>query len=254
MNIGHIYITTIDNTEENYSKVLSNINEIGLPNRCNYQFLGMNGYGLTPSDIRDAGITLYPYWNLSKPNNFEFDSKNKFWHRDMTKGEIGCVMSHIMAWEDAYENGYDNVLVFEDDIISDGSSFDWNVLSDLKSLEYDLFYLGRLIQGGFQGVVDTPIPNYPHLCVPGYSYQAHAYLLSKEGIRKIVEDYLPILKKNLVPTDEFLPALINYSPREDMNNLFNGLIRGYGLTDHTGKGVLQERTEDYGNSMTMPNE
>jgi hypothetical protein len=254
MNIDHIYIITINDTRENYNDVLNRIIEIGLPHRCQYEFRGVNGYELTKDDLDSYGISLYPHWNvLTATTDLGIhDTENKFWKRDMTRGEIGCVLSHLQIWEDAYENGYENIIIFEDDIISNETKFDWGVLTDLQSLNYDLFYLGRLPQLGFEGVVDTPLEEYPHLCTPGYSYQAHAYMLSKNGIAKIVEQYLPILKKNLVPSDDFLPAICNWTPREDLNDLFPGLIRGYGLTDW-GSGILQMRTEDYGNSMTMPN-
>lgn len=254
MNIDHIYIITINNTSENYSDTLSRITDIGVPNKCTYQFMGVNGYELPDEYLSENGITLYPKWNLSVDGNESVipDSQNKFWHRDMTRGEIGCVLSHIKIWEDAYENKYDNIIIFEDDIKSSGTPYDWSVLSQLKQLNYDLFFLGRYPQLGFDGVVDEILPEYPNLCVPGYSYQAHAYMLSRTGLIKIVEDYLPTLKSNLVPTDEFLPAICNWTPRTDLNDLFPGYIRGFGSTDWKNYAIHQMRTEDYGNSMTMP--
>lgn len=255
MKIDHIYIITINHTEDNYTDTLNRLNEIGLPTECTYEFYGVNGYELTSSDLEESGITLYPHWDLSN-TTVDLgirDTNNKFWHRPLTDGEIGVALSHLRIWEDAYENGYENILIFEDDIITYDGKFDWSVLDDIEALNYDLFYLGRFPQLGFEGVSDNPLEEYPHLCIPGYSYQAHAYMLSKNGITKIVENYLPILKNNLVPSDEFLPAIYNWTPREDLNTLFPGLIKAYGLTDFS-KGVSQMRTEDYGNSMTMPND
>lgn len=250
MNVDKLYIVTIDDTEENYSDTLSRINLIGLPHRVPYEFLGVNGYGIRPSDLDDMGISPYPNWNLSTSDVELADSANKYWHRDLTLGEYGCMLSHIKIWEDAYENGYDNILVYEDDVIS-GVKFDWNVLNDIESLNYDLFYLGRLPQDGFDGVHDTPIEGYPHLCIPGYSYQTHAYMLSKSGITKIVEDHLPTLKKNLVPADEFLPAISNWTPREDLMGIFDRNMVTIGLTEWDN-GVIQIRTENFGNSLTQP--
>lgn len=253
MKIDHIYIITINNTAENYSDTINRIIDIGLPNECTYEFMGVNGYDLNPDDLGDMGITLYPEWNARNFDELPFDPDNKFWQMDMSKGEIGCVLSHMKIWEDAYENKYDNIIIFEDDIINDGNPFDWGVLQNIKQLNYDLFYLGRVPQTGFGGVEDVELEDHPGLCIPGYSYQAHAYMLSRTGLIKIVEDYLPILKQNLVPTDEFLPAICNWTPRTDLNDLFPGYIRGFGLLEWDNVGVLQMRNEISGNSTTNPN-
>lgn len=253
MKIDHIYIITINNTSENYSDTLNRITSMGLPNKCTYEFRGVNGYLLSNDDLSSRNISVYSKWNLDDvDNDVEVgDAENKFWHRDITQGEIGCMLSHIEIWEDAFENGYDNILIFEDDVVSTNSNFDWSVMSDLDKLNYDLFYLGRFPQDGFRGVVDEPLEDYPHLCVPGYSYHSHAYMLSSNGISKLVNKYLPILKSNLVPADEFLPSVCNWTPREDLNTLFPDTLRGFGLTNWRA-GVHQLRNEEFGNSLTEP--
>ena len=250
MNVDKLYIVSIDNTEENYSDTLGRVNSIGLPNRLEYEFMGVNGYNLTEDDLVNMGISGYDKWNVLTSDVKLTDPDNRYWKRDLTRGEYGCMLSHIKIWEDAYENGYDNIIVYEDDIVSD-NVFDWSVLSDIESLNYDLFYLGRLPQRGFDGVVDTPIDGYPHLCNPGYSYQTHAYMLSKKGIAKLVETHLPTLKKNLVPADEFLPAISGWTPREDLMDLFERNMITIGLTEWEDK-FVQLRTENYGNSLTQP--
>lgn len=34
----------------------------------------------------------------------------------MTLGEIGCFLSHFKVWQDVLKNGYEKVLVLEDDV------------------------------------------------------------------------------------------------------------------------------------------
>ena len=41
-------------------------------------------------------------------------------------------LSHIAIWEDAYKNGYENILVYEDDIVFK-SKMDWSLLDKLKN-------------------------------------------------------------------------------------------------------------------------
>jgi GR25 family glycosyltransferase involved in LPS biosynthesis len=36
-------------------------------------------------------------------------------HYQLTKGAIGCYLSHLKIWEDIYLKGYENALIFEDD-------------------------------------------------------------------------------------------------------------------------------------------
>jgi|SRR5210317_417235 len=254
MKIDHIYVVSIDYSDSNISDTLNRINNIGLPNISTYTFRGVNGYAISNSELTQNNLRTYPKWNLSNDSNDNLvsDSDNKFWQRDMTSGEVGCVLSHIGIWEDAYANGYENILIYEDDVVSGNIPFDWDVLNKLEVLDYDLFYLGRFPQTGFKGVVDTPLDDYDQLCVPGYSYHTHAYMLSKSGISKLVENYIPILKQNLVPADEFLPSICNWTPREDLNDLFPGTINAFGLTDWQS-GILQIRNEEIGNSLTQPN-
>ena len=92
-------------------------------------------------------------------------------------GEVGCALSHISIWEDAYRNGYDNILVYEDDIVF-RDTMDWNQFDKVRTMDYDLFYLGRMLQDGFDNVADKPIDDM--ICKPDYSYQTHAYMLSKK--------------------------------------------------------------------------
>lgn len=255
MKIDHIYIITINHSDDNYVETLNRINEIGIPNECTYEFGGVNGSKLSADDLDDAGITLYPKWNLDNTDmTFDDNRDNKYWHRELTSGEIGCALSHISIWEDAYKNKYDNILIFEDDVENDGEPYDWACLKSLRELNYDMFYLGRHLQGGYNEVVDTPLEKHPGLCIPGFSYQSHAYMMSRSGVVKMVEDYLPILKNNLVPIDEFLPALYNWTPREDLNDIFPKTFRVFAKLEWDMKGVLQYRAEEFGNSMTMPND
>jgi GR25 family glycosyltransferase involved in LPS biosynthesis len=40
---------------------------------------------------------------------------NKLWHQ--VPGELGCTISHLMCLKDAIENNYNNIIIFEDDIL-----------------------------------------------------------------------------------------------------------------------------------------
>lgn len=244
--IDKIYIVSIDWSTENIDSVLNEINQIGLPGEVPYEVLGVNGYELDKDYLPSNNMGVYTKWNLDNSDITIADEDNRFWHRDVTDGEIGCALSHITIWEDAYKNGYDNILIYEDDIFR-SKEMDWSILLEAQSLQYDLLYLGRMLQNGFKGVVDQQISNT--LCRPGYSYQTHAYMLSKSGIKKLVENHLPVYKRMLFPVDEFLPATYTWTPREELNDIFVKDINAFSLNDQV---VEQSRNEMFNNSLTQP--
>jgi GR25 family glycosyltransferase involved in LPS biosynthesis len=84
------------------------------------------------------GIEAYKDWNLNTSDVYVKDNANRYWQRDVTLGEIGCTLSHIAIWEDAYKNGYDNILVYEDDFVFE-KPMDWSQLDKVKSMNYDFF-------------------------------------------------------------------------------------------------------------------
>lgn len=245
MNLDRLYIVTIENNQENYDDCLRRVTYMSLPHETIYEFRGVNGKQVfeTKQDLVNYGIKEYDGWNIG-PN------ANGFWSRDLTRGELGCIASHIEIWEDAYENGYENIMILEDDFFPI-RPLDWESIEpSLDDIDWDLFYLGRIVQESFN-ILDSPSDDL--ITQTGFSYQTHAYMLSKEGIRKMVEDHLPILKQNIIPADEFLPCTYGMNPRSDIQNMYTPNINSYGFTDWENR-IIQMRTEIFGNSQTAPEE
>jgi GR25 family glycosyltransferase involved in LPS biosynthesis len=134
-----------------------------------------------------------------------------WWNRNVTPGELGCAISHYWAWKAAYEDKVGNALFFEEDFsIQDWPTEDeWNAVPE----DWDMVYLGRALVPGHE---DQPVNE--HIVRVGYSYNMHAYILSPEGLRKVLNT--PFLT-NIIPTDEFMPAVIGVHPREDVTKLFH---------------------------------
>ncbi len=248
MKIDKLYIVSLDWDTDSVQGILDVVNQVGLPYGIPYEVLGIQGSELTKHHMSLMGVKLYDDWNLNNGNVVIDDSQNRFWQRDVTQGEVGCALSHISIWEDAYKNQYENILVYEDDIVFK-DTMDWNQFDKVRTMNYDLFYLGRLIQDGFDNVVDKPIDDM--ICKPGYSYQTHAYMLSKKGIKKLVQNHLPTYKSMLFPVDEFLPSLYCRTPRTELNNIFIKDMNTFALNESV---LEQSRTEMYNNSLTQPND
>lgn len=195
--VDKVYVITLDKSRENIKHLISKVKEVGLPNKVPVEIVGIDGWSLSDDDLKEMGVKPLEGWNL---NYQDPKNRNGYHNRDLTKGEIGCSLSHIHIWEDAYKNEYENIIIYEDDF-KKMRDIDWSELDDLK---FDLLYLGRSLQYGREGVWD----NYwsETFCLPGMSYHSHAYILSKTGLDKIVNFFLDRFKSGIFPLDDFLAA------------------------------------------------
>lgn len=206
MKIDQVYII---NLKSSRSDIETRINQLGLPE--NTPFFIMNAIDGMTAESQFGPHKLYPHWKI--------ESDNKWWNRDLTPGEIGCSLSHIAVWKDALLKDFKNILVLEEDFLSNGSL----ALKDLKlPTKYDLLYLGR-------NKVDESIAEDEVLDIfymPSYSYNSHAYVLNKSGIKKLAACNL---QDNIIPVDEFLSTTFCLHPRQDLRHLF-GDPKIYALT------------------------
>ena len=124
-----------------------------------------------------------------------------FTRKTITKGEIGCALSHYFLWKRIVDEQLPYALILEDDVTI-GHDFLATVEKQLEHApEYDLMYLGRKpLRESSETIIDSFVK-------VKYSYGTHAYLLTYQGAKKLVEgDYL----QHMIPVDEYLPLL--YDP------------------------------------------
>lgn len=243
LKIDQVYIITINHSQENYDDIARKINEIGLPIGTPYSiFPGVNGREqLSTREMRNQlGVNFYEGWNMNQGGN-------DWWNRSVTLGEAGLMLTKINIWEDAYAKGFGNILILEDDF-DPIERIDWSIFNDLEGYDFDLIYLSRILQDIHQGVEDARV-GLRNFVKPGFSYQTHAYILSRNGIRKLVETNVEVLKQNLIPADEFLPATCAWHPRQDLRTMFNQNMQALALIS---KPIGQSRNETSGQSLTAP--
>ena len=139
----------------------------------------------------------------------------------MTKGVIGCALSHLNVWKKIIDEGHDTALILEDDVFLDthintlNSAFD-----NIKKLNgWDVVFLGkqtvdiinhRTNPNNYQEYVDG-ISNFPedlHKMRYGAGFFcAHAYVLSRSGVQKLVEQ----ASKGIdYPIDVFIEEMKKY--------------------------------------------
>ena len=146
----------------------------------------------------------------------------------LTKGEVGCFLSHWYVWQYAIESN-ETIIVFEDDaIISD--RYNEDEINELLEV-YNFIYLGYKEMGKREEINDT-------IVIPDYPYWTVSYVVTPEAARILTTEYA---KKNIIPVDEYLPiALKNCKPVAYKNNVVTPHSRS-----KVGSDVYANSREDF---------
>lgn len=143
------------------------------------------------------------------------DSSNSWFNRDMKPGEIGCAISHYTLWKhiETVNEPFitnTNTLILEDDFINTNVQLTDDTLANLP-IYWDMIYLGR------NPLTDEQHPNNSKIVVPGRSYNMHAYVLSKTGVIKLMQQQF---QKKIMPVDEFIQATYTTHIRPDLHHIW----------------------------------
>ena len=175
----------------------------------------LNGEDITSFWLRQNGYAKF---------DWQIDSDNKWWNRPLTKGELGCMISHTEIWNSRSAILGNNTLILEDDVIF---TDDWkvklhNTIETLNVIneDWDLLYLGRVPQE------DSEIQITENLVKPKYTFCTYAYMLSPRGLGRI-KTYN--VEKGLIPADEFLTATYNKHPRDDVSLKYPPTLSAYAI-------------------------
>lgn len=209
--INKVFILNINSNNEELKK---RIWALGIENAYQWEIKpGIKGIQT------DLNWSAYANWKLE-------DAKNPWWNKNLKEGEIGCALSHLKAWEQAYKEGHELVLFLEED---------FKPLINLDEIDFskiekdiDGFYLGRSIVpekynesikvGSVAEKNNNKEKEYnKQFNHANYSYNTQAYCLTRSGLEKILKyDFL----NNIIPSDEFLSATFVEHPRKDIAKLF----------------------------------
>ena len=109
----------------------------------------------------------------------------------LTKGEVGCYLSHHLLWLKCIE--YDEpLLILEDDaVLTDRFSVP-EIHAQLNNNNVNLLYLGWKEMG-------TSQPVNEQFVVPDYPYWGLAYVVTPEAAKILITN------KTIIPVDEYLP-------------------------------------------------
>lgn len=147
----------------------------------------------------------------------------------ISKSELACAMSHLGVIERCRDNGFENVLIFEDDVVLRDDWIDI-LTSNLPKIEdWDMLYLGGNHVGGLERV-DQDI--YSLKC----TYTTHAYAVNRGMYEKIINRCKEFDKPVDVMISELHSTHKCYAIRDRMGAL---------AWQNPGFSDIQDRVVDY---------
>ena len=142
---------------------------------------------LTLGDLKKKGFNTNRLW------------RDPYKNRKMTKGEIGCFISHYLLWQHCISIN-EPIIIFEDDAIVSRENWDEGYYANLMT-KYDMLYLGHKdIEPDKAQKIDES------LFKPGYAYNMHAYVISPIGAKKLISTNI---HKQIIPVDDFTAIISN---------------------------------------------
>ncbi|XP_017570117.1 procollagen galactosyltransferase 2 [Pygocentrus nattereri] len=194
-----IYLINLERREDRRERMLRSLEVLGIEVTLSD---AVDGKALNSSQLQALGIEMLP------------DYQDPYSGRVLTRGEVGCFLSHYNIWTQVVKQQQQQVLVLEDDV-----RFELNFKSRLNTimedakraqLNWDLIYVGRK-----RLQVKRPenwVKGVKNLVNPDYSYWTLGYALSLQGAKKLL-DAQPLSK--MLPVDEFLPVMFNKHPKKE---------------------------------------
>ena len=175
------YVINLKHRKDRKEVFQNNNNEI----LGDYKFSNaINGHKISYKQLREHGYDLRHDWIdpiLKTP---------------LTKGEVGCFLSHYSFWVECIKRN-ETFIIFEDDaIVTD--RYNEAEIQSLLNKGYNFIYLGWKEMEESEILDDTFV-------VPKYPYWGLAYVVTPEAASILVNNKI---KENIIPVDEYLPTMM----------------------------------------------
>ncbi|KAI7798140.1 procollagen galactosyltransferase 2 [Triplophysa rosa] len=205
MGFDEIFLINLKRRVDRRDRMLNSMAVLGLEATL---VEAVDGKALNTSQLQALGIEMLPEY------------KDPYSGRVLTRGEIGCFLSHHFTWKQVVESGIQHALVLEDDVRFE-PRFKKRlqiIMKDVKKahLDWDLIYVGRKRMQVAQPEVSVEGVN--NLVEADYSYWTLGYAISQQGARKLLAAQ-PLGK--MLPVDEYLPVMFNKHPNVEFMSNFD---------------------------------
>ncbi|XP_076860430.1 procollagen galactosyltransferase 2 [Brachyhypopomus gauderio] len=196
MGFDEIFLINLKRRVDRRKRMLNTLEVLGLQATL---VDAVDGKALNSSQLRALGVDMMP------------DYKDPYSGRVLTRGEIGCFLSHHSTWKRMVDRDLQRVLILEDDVRFE-PRFKKRlqiIMEDVDKvqLDWDLIYVGRKRMQVAQAEVS--VEGVDNLVEADYSYWTLGYVLSLRGARKLLS---PHVFSRMLPVDEFLPIMFNKHP------------------------------------------
>lgn len=260
--IDFIYMINLDQRPEKYERTMNALRPYGI---SPYRFSAVNGWKLSFEALDNLGVMYQAgapegpiasvYRHVDGKEYMSFEIMNEpgiaYYCHSMSRGAIGCLLSHLSVLQDAYDSGYNTIWVMEDDIniISDPHELS-TLITVLDGLapDWDVFFTDNETKGGAGNRVYCggirPRPNFPYQSLAyyvnrthlnadivklGLRFGAYSMIIRRSGIKKLL-DYFKTYKL-FFPYDMeyfFPPEIKLYSCTRDIVTTIAGGISDNG--------------------------
>ena len=122
-NIDFIYVINLDQRPEKWKTTFDQLQPFGI---FPYRFSAVNGWELSIKDINDVGLKYKPgmtplmssFYREETPEKRNREIMTEFGrtYLHLSRGALGCYLSHLSVLQDAYDANYETIWVLEDDI------------------------------------------------------------------------------------------------------------------------------------------
>lgn len=141
---------------------------------------------------------------------------DSYHNRYITKGEVGCSLSHYRIWEKIITENIETAIILEDDV----EVLDNNFIEKAKNIDsntYDLLYLSRKkIIGEIEKSINDDI------AIASPSFWTCAYAVTLSGAKKLKND---IFFDNIITLDEYVPYLYSNTYNKHLDSVYGDISK-----------------------------
>ena len=153
-------------------------------------FDAVNGRHITHEQMKANGFSINHQW------------RDPYKHRRITKGEVGCFLSHYSVWQRVIQLN-EPVLILEDDCILNEELYDEALYTKMIEEGCGMLYLGYN-ENKPDEVKESDLFD---MCeVPVYPYNTHAYIITPQTADTLVNAGF---HRKIIPADEVLTKCLD---------------------------------------------
>jgi GR25 family glycosyltransferase involved in LPS biosynthesis len=197
--IDKIYVINLDRRKDRWEKLIKEESHLSSDKLVRISGVDGNTLTLTPS-----------IYKLFRKNTFEWK-----------KGVIGCNLSHLKTWMEIQKENGKYFLVLEDDVRFDKDRIQlWKNAVKYIPDDADLLYLGGVLPPNKIALPQASIaineywseliPNYffSKIPLPIFHFCAYSYILTKQGVKKILDHIMYSDDKYFTISDQLLGNMV----------------------------------------------